>query len=129
MNLVASAMLRGMVGASSSSDLLVDSRKEKSRSDSTNADRAAEALKASVHTQDAREALKGAQSESGVSYNAQRQQTMLKWRLPGGHADSDAVELSDAGKAAPGADASKAQPGHQDTPKLNAVGGKLSIKI
>ena len=130
MNLVASAVLRGMVGASSSADMGVEKGKSKSRSDASASDRAADTLKSSNHSQDAREALKGAQTESGVSYNAQHQQTLLKWWKPRAQADSDMVDLSDAAKSAPdGSGAAYAQPANQDAPKYATIGGKLSIKI
>jgi hypothetical protein len=137
MNLVGSAILRGMVGASSHAEFLsiqTDNRRTKSRGGASPADGASEhaaaSHKSSADIEDAREALKGVRAESGVQEYAHWQQMTKKWRQPRSGADSDAVELSGAGKSAAGeTNALYAQSAAGDAPKSAAAGCRLSIKI
>ena len=122
MNLVASAMLRGMVGASSSADLsgVPGNRKARSAygSDRTGAYESVQ----SYNGEDARAALKGVQTGSDTGDGSEGQGTSgwnpFRSRI-------DTVKISDAGRSTSGA--STAQAASQDAAKTS-TGSKLSLK-
>lgn len=110
MNLVASAMLRGMVGASSSADPsgVPGNRKARSAYGSNRA------VPVYGGGEDARAALKGVSGGREAS----------GWNPF--HSGSDVVQISDAGRSTPGASA--AQPAPLGAAKAPQAGSKLSIK-
>lgn len=136
MNLVASAILRGMVGASSSAEMsgVPGNRRARGRGDAPGSERtggsAADSVQAAFDDgEDAREALKGTQAESGLRDNAQGRESE-KWNPFRSRSGSDAVRISEAGKSAPGAaKAVRALSSAQDATKTPSTGSKLSLKI
>ena len=126
MNLVASAMLRGMVGASSSADLssVPGNRKAKAAYGSErNAGFAGDSIRAFDGGEDARAALKGVQGESEAREKSQGQG--MGWSLFRGRSGADTVRISDSGRSAT---AAPAQTALQEAAKSAAAGSKLSIK-
>ena len=134
MNLVASAILRGMVGASSSADLagVPGNKRAKARGDASEAEPAPESagdsLKAALAGgEDARAALKGVQGEADLKEKSQGQEnqgwSLFRPRQNG----ADAVRISDTGRNAPSA--AGAQFTAQCETKSASTGKKLSIKI
>jgi hypothetical protein len=125
MNLVASAILRGMMGASSSADLssVPGNKRAKSRSDAQDhaAGTSDETMRAAFDgDEDARAALKGIEAEAGrKEKQGQRSRGFFRSGLSG----ADAVQISEAGKNAPGGGV---QPAAQDKPVQG--GKKLTIK-
>jgi len=132
MNLVASAMLRGMVGASSSADLasVPGNRKAKAAYGSERAaGYASDSMRAAFDGgEDARAALKAVQSESEPREKSQGQGTS-GWNLFRSRSGSDTVRISDSGRSAPGAASPAAQAALQEPAKSASAGSKLSIKV
>lgn len=137
MNLIASGIVRGMMGASSQSDLAGTYRKTKGRGSAAESGRtsesAAESLYASAgESEDAREALKGTQSESKAQEKNPWQQSFKGWRYPAsGGRGTDTVSISDAGRSGGDAalSAGTAAQSSQEGSKAQAAGSRLSIKI
>jgi len=119
MNLVASAMLRGMVGASSSADPSGVPGNRKARS-AYGSNRAAPVYGGG---EDARAALKGVLTGSDPGEKSGGREAS-GWNPF--HSGSDVVQISDAGRSTPGASA--AQPASQGASKAPQAGSKLSIK-
>jgi hypothetical protein len=133
MNLVASAILRGMVGASSSADLsgVPGNKRAKARGDAAASDRATGYAEDSLHTaldggEDARTALKGTQAQAGLREKSQGHGNEGWHLFRSKQSGADAVQISEAGRSAPGT--SGAQTAAQDGTNPNSTGTKLSIK-
>jgi hypothetical protein len=122
MNLVASAILRGMVGASSSADLSGVPGNKRAKSQDQAAGTSGESLRAAfMGGEDARAALKGIEAESGLK--EKQGQGSQGWGFFRSRY-ADAVRISDAGKNAPGAAGVATMA--QDT--STQAGKKLTIK-
>ncbi len=99
MNLVASAILRGMVGASSSADLSGVPGNKRARAQDQAAGTPGEPMRAAFHGgEDARAALKGIEAEAGLK----EKQGQGGWGFFRSRY-ADAVQISAAGRNAPGA--------------------------
>ena len=126
MNLVASAMVRGMMGASSHAEPsgVPSNRRSKTRGESSSANGATDydsAQQALEGGKDARQALKGTETQAQTGERSWHQPGQWFAR-PGG---ADAIQISDAGRKAPGNTASVPQ-----NPQDGAKNGpRLSIKI
>lgn len=103
MNLVASAILRGMVGASSSADLSGVPGNKRAKGQDQAAGTSGEPMRAALlGGEDARAALKGIEAEAGLK--EKQGQGAQGWGFfRSKYAGADAVQISDAGRNAPGA--------------------------
>jgi hypothetical protein len=100
MNLVASAILRGMVGASSSADLSSVPGNKRAKGQDQAAGTSGGTMRAAyLGGEDARAALKGIGAEAGLK---EKQGQAQGWGFFRSRC-ADAVHLSDAGRNAPGA--------------------------
>jgi len=128
MNLVASAILRGMVGASSSADLsgVPGNKRAKTRADAPDhaAGTSGEAMRAALDGgEDARAALKGIEAEAGLKEQQGRGAQgwgFFRSRFVG----ADAVRIFGAGRNAPGAVGAQPLAQNQDA----STGRKLTTK-
>ena len=117
MNLVASAILRGMVGASSSADLSGVPGNKKAKGQSQAAGTPGEPIRAAlIGGEDARAALKEIEAEAKLK--EKQGQGAHGWGFFRARiADAGAVQISDAGRGAPAPQDASAQAGKKLTIK------------
>ncbi len=133
MNLVASAILRGMIGASSAADVpgVPGNRRNKGRSDAPASENAAgntgDTLRTAFDGEDAREAIKGTQTQAGLQEKSQDQESEGSNPFRAKANGTDSVRISDAGRSAK--NAYSAQGAAQDGTKSAMTGRNLSIKV
>ena len=123
MNLVASAILRGMVGASSAADLAGVPGNKRAKAHTYAAGTTGEPMRsAPMGGEDARAALKGIEAEANLKEKqGQKAQGWGFFRSKYG----DAVKISDAGNNAPGSGVQGASAAQEIS---SQAGKKLTIK-